>query len=155
MEVENGVTARVPESHADSLRALAASYLAGPFGGALLREKLDAALAGDESLQLTIQMDSGRPAAFVMVEHIAGGHGTWRLHVVCGAEELCAEAIQRALSEAWSHGGRLAVAELPDEPPFATLAAQLRESGFREAGRVDDFFADGVGLVILTREIEP
>ena len=142
-------------THADSLRALARSYLAAPFGGELLREKLDAALAGDESLQLTVHSDDGRPAAFVMVEHIAGGHGTWRRHVVCGADALCAEVIRRALADTWAHGGRLAVAELPDDPLFAPLARTLRESGFRDAGRVEDFFADGVALSILTREIEP
>ena len=141
---------------ADALRELARSYLAAPFGGELLREKLDAALAGDESLQLTVHPgDDGRPGAFVMVEHIAGGHGTWRLHVVCGADALCAEAIRRALADTWAHGGRLAVAELPDEPTFAPLARVLRESGFRDAGRVEDFFADGVALAILTHDIEP
>jgi hypothetical protein len=140
---------------ASSLRALAETYLAAPFGGSLLREKLEAALAGDESLQLTIQWQDGRPAAFVMVEHIAGGHGTWRLHVVCGAEELCADAIERALAETWAHGGRLAVAEVPDDDTFGALARQLRASGFIDAGRIEDFFADGIALVILTREITP
>jgi hypothetical protein len=142
-------------SHAESLRALAESYLRAPFGGELLREKLDAALAGDESLQLTVQLADDRPAAFVMVEHVAGGHGTWRLHVVCGADKLCAEAIERALADTWAHGGRLAVAELPDDRTFAQLARQLRAAGFRDAGRVDDFFANGVGLLIMTRDIAP
>jgi hypothetical protein len=140
---------------ADSLRALAHSYLAAPFGGELLREKLEAALAGDESLQLTVHTAAGRPAAFVMVEHVAGGHGTWRLHVVCGSEDLCAEAIEQALADTWAHGGRLAVAELPDDDAFAPVTRQLRASGFRDAGRVADFFADGVGLLILTRDIVP
>lgn len=137
-----------------SLRELAATYLDAPFGGALLAEKLDAALAGDESLQLTVQNEDGRPAAFVMVEHIAGGHGTWRLHVVCGTEQLCAEAIERALADTWAYGGRLAVAELPEHSSFAPLAARLRANGFHDAGRVADFFADGVALLVLTREIE-
>lgn len=140
---------------ATSLRALAETYLATPFGGTLLREKLEAALAGDESLQLTVQWQGDKPAAFVMVEHIAGGHGTWRLHVVCGAEELCADAIERALADTWAHGGRLAVAELPDDDTFAVLANQLRAAGFADAGRIDHFFADGVALLILTREIQP
>ena len=140
---------------ASSLRALAETYLAAPFGGSLLREKLEAALAGDESLQLTIQWQGDQPAAFVMVEHIAGGHGTWRLHVVCGTEELCADAIERALAETWAHGGRLAVAEVPDDDTFGALARQLRASGFIDAGRIEDFFADGIALVILTREITP
>lgn len=142
-------------NQADSLRALAQSYLAAPFGGELLREKLEAALAGDESLQLTVHSHDGKPAAFVMVEHVAGGHGTWRLHVVCGSENLCAEAIEQALADTWAHGGRLAVAELPDDEAFAPLARQLRAAGFRDAGRVHDFFADGVALLILTRDIMP
>ena len=138
-----------------SLRALAHTYLAAPFGGALLVEKLEAALSGEESLQLTIHWQNDRPAAFVMVEHVAGGHGTWRLHVVCGAEELCADAIERGLADTWAYGGRLAVAELPDDETFGRLASQLRASGFADAGRVEDFFADGVALLILTREIKP
>lgn len=140
---------------ADSLRALARTYLDARFGGSLLGEKLDLALSGDESLQLTISWRGDEPAAFVMVEHVAGGHGTWRLHVVCGTENLCADAIERALAETWAHGGRLAVAELPDAEPFAGLIRQLESAGFSESGRIPDFFADGVGLVILTREIGP
>jgi hypothetical protein len=142
-------------SHAESLRSLAQSYLASPFGGELLREKLEAALSGDESLQLTVLLDDEEPAAFVMVEHVAGGHGTWRLHVVCGPDALCAEAIERALADTWAHGGRLAVAELPDDRTFVPVAQQLRAAGFRDAGRVADFFADGVGLLIMTRDIAP
>jgi hypothetical protein len=142
-------------ANASSLRTLAQTYLAAPFGGMLLREKLEAALGGDESLQLTIEWRDGEPAAFVMVEHVAGGHGTWRLHVVCGAEALCAETIARALAETWALGGRLAVAEVPDDAVFGTLTEQLLASGFTEAGRIEDFFADGVALLILTREIGP
>jgi hypothetical protein len=141
-------------TEATSLRALAAPYLAAPFGGALLDEKLDAALSGDESLQLTVQWESGHPVAFAMVEHIAGGHGTWRLHVVCGEDSLCAEAVERALAETWVHGGRLAVAELPDEETFAPLIERLRAIGFHVAGTVPDFFADDVALIILAKGIE-
>lgn len=142
-------------TYADSLRALARTYLDARFGGPLLREKLELALTGDESLQLSISWDDDEPAAFVMVEHVPGGHGTWRLHVVCGADSLCVEAIERALSETWAHGGRLAVAELPSDETFAEVIATLIDAGFREEGRINDFFADGVGLVILSREIGP
>ena len=138
----------------EDLRALAAPFLAAPFGGELLREKLEAALAGDESLQLTVQVDEGQPVAMAMVEHIAGGHGTWRVHLICG-DDHCLGVLERALALTWSHGGRLAVAELPDEGVFAPLAQQLRASGFADAARVEDFFADGVALVILTRAVGP
>jgi hypothetical protein len=140
---------------ADSLRSLARDYLDARFGGALLNEKLDLALAGDESLQLTISWRGEEPAAFVLVEHVAGGHGTWRLHAACGSEHLCADAIERALTETWAHGGRLAVVELPDDVPYAEQIRRLKAAGFVEAGTVRDFFADGIGLVILTREIDP
>jgi hypothetical protein len=44
---------------------------------------------------------------------------------------------------------------VPDDAAFVPLARQLRATGFRDAGRVDDFFADGVALLILTRDIMP
>ena len=138
----------------EDLRSLAAPFLAAPFGGELLHEKLEAALAGDESLQLTVELDEGQPVAMAMVEHIAGGHGTWRVHLICG-DDHCLDVLERALALTWSHGGRLAVAELPDDAIFAPLARQLRSGGFTDAGRVDDFFADGVALVILTRPVGP
>ena len=136
----------------DAVRLLAAPFLAAPYGGELLREKLDAALAGDESLQLTLTVKDGEPVALAMVEHIAGGH-TWRVHLMCGGDDHCLDVLERALALTWSHGGRLAVAELPDDAVFAPLARQLRSGGFTDAGRVDDFFADGVPLIILARPI--
>jgi len=139
--------------HPDAVRSLAAPFLAAPYGGELLREKLDAALAGDESLQLTVTVKAGEPVALAMVEHIAGGHGTWRVHLMCGGDDHCLDVLERALALTWSHGGRLAVAELPDDEVFAPLARQLRSGGFTDAGRVDDFFAEGVPLVILVRPI--
>ncbi len=139
--------------HPDAVRSLAGPFLAAPYGGDLLREKLDAALAGDESLQLTVNVEAGEPVALAMVEHIAGGHGTWRVHLMCGGDDRCLDVLERALALTWSHGGRLAVAELPDDSIFTPLAHRLRSGGFTDAGRVDDFFADGVALVILARQI--
>lgn len=141
--------------HHDAVRSLAAPFLAAPYGGELLREKLDAALAGDESLQLTVIIEAGEPVALAMVEHIAGGHGTWRVHLICGGDDHCLDVLERALALTWSHGGRLAVAELPDDAVFAPLARQLRAAGFTDAGRVEELFADGVALMILTRPICP
>lgn len=141
--------------HPDAIRSLAAPFLAAPYGGELLREKLNAALAGDESLQLTVNVEAGEPVALAMVEHIAGGHGTWRVHLMCGGDDHCLDVLERALALTWSHGGRLAVAELPDDEVFAPLARQLRAAGFTDAGRVEELFADGIALMILTRPIGP
>jgi hypothetical protein len=48
-----------------------------------------------------------------------------------------------------ARGARMVVAEWPDEPPFVAAAARLRELGWSEEGRIAEFTAPGVDLVIL------
>lgn len=147
------MTSRLPDAAA--IRALAAPLIGAPFGGALLGEKLDDALAGAEGLHLVIEPPDREGGALTLIEHIAGGHGTWRVHLVCGDDGAASRTLHRALSDAWGHGGRLAVAELPVHESFQSLARVLDAAGFRDAGRIADFFADGVALSIVARDITP
>lgn len=137
------------------IRVLATPWIGAPVGGDLIREKLEEAIAGGEGLQLVLEPRDGTPAALTLIEHVAGGHGTWRVHLVCGDDALAFSSLERALAGAWGHGGRLAVAELPVHDAFDPLLRVLRAAGFCDAGTVTDFFADGVALGILSREITP
>ena len=83
------------------------------------------------------------PDALLIYSPIAGALDVIKLHLLAGAgaSRLLAR-IPRA---------RLIVAEVPDDPPFATMRAILVANGYREEGRIADFVADGIALSILTR----
>lgn len=131
---------------ADTPATLFAPLLEAAHGGALLREKLAEALAGQADLCLTT---AERGAGALLVERVSGAAGTWRVHAVAGdAEPLLASALQEPPMD----GARLVTAELPDDSTWAAVAAALRAAGFSEAGRVPDFYADGVALVIYARD---
>jgi hypothetical protein len=57
------------------------------------------------------------------------------------------------LTAVTSYGGTFLVAEFADEPALTTTIAALRDHGFDEAGRISDYYRDGVPLVILRRHL--
>ena len=74
-----------------------------------------------------------------MIESVEGDVGARLVDAVVGAV--------RASS------GRFLIAELADEPALAATIGLLRAEGFEEAGRIPDYFRDGVPLVILRRDL--
>ena len=121
-------------------------------------ELLIAAERGDpESLALIIERD-GTVAALALFGPVAGANNAWRLPVILLAPEVGAREVGRAMIEGVigtirSRGGRLLVAELPADAVLGRSLSLLRANGFREEGRVRDFFRDGVALLFLRRDL--
>lgn len=87
---------------------------------------------------------------------IAGTEAAFRLHtlVVESTANDYAERLLDAIIDAVREGGgRLIIAELADEPANAATITLLRRERFIEAGRIADYFRDGVPLVILRRDL--
>ena len=53
----------------------------------------------------------------------------------------------------FSAGARLLTAELPGDPVIGKVLSLLRANGFRQDGRIPDFFRDEVALLFLRREM--
>jgi ribosomal protein S18 acetylase RimI-like enzyme len=89
----------------------------------------------------------------------AGADGAARLHFVVVGETSRREGIGRALVEAAiarlrAEGARFVLAELPDDSLALPHARDfLSRLDFREEGRVENFFRDGVSLAFLRRDI--
>jgi L-amino acid N-acyltransferase YncA len=121
-------------------------------------ELLDAAERGDpDSRALLIERD-GTVAALALFGPIAGTANTWRLGTALVAPQLEPDDVGRVIVEAVvsaarAGGGRLLVAELADDAALVRSLALLQNNGFREEGRVRDFFRGGVALIFLRREL--
>jgi hypothetical protein len=50
-------------------------------------------------------------------------------------------------------GGRLLTAELPADPVIGRTLTLLRANGFKQDGKIPDYFRDGVALLFLRREL--
>ena len=87
---------------------------------------------------------------------IAGTEAGFKLHVLVveSRESDVSERLLEAVCSAVvaSHG-RFLVAELADETALATTISLLRGNGFAEAGRIPDYYRDGVALTILRRDL--
>ena len=109
----------------------------------------------DESRAIIAQRD-GEVVGFALYGKVAGSVGTGRIHFVSVSAssrlnavgvQLC-EAVVGDLADA---GARIVIAELPDDPILVSGRALLARCGFSEVGRVPDYYADGVALIILAR----
>ena len=90
---------------------------------------------------------------------VAGAVSTGRMHFVTVTASARLHAIAGGLCEAAvadmaAKGDRLVVAELPDDALLTSGRALLSRCGFVEAGRVADYYRDGVDLVVLRRVID-
>lgn len=123
-----------------------------------LAELLSAAEHGDpESRALVVERD-GTVAALAMYGPVAGAIGTWHLSTAIVAPSVELREVGRAIvesvaSHARDAGGRLLVAELPADPAIGRTLILLRANGFRQEGRIPDFFRDGVALLFLRRDL--
>jgi hypothetical protein len=121
-------------------------------------ELLKAAEAGDpETSALIIERD-GTVAALALFGPVSGAHNTWRLDAFLMSERVEPREIGRALLEgvvaaATNAGGRLLTAELPADPVLGRTLSLLRAHGFKQDGKVPDFFRDGVALLFLRHEL--
>jgi len=144
---------------AETVRALVFSVLGvTPYVDRVV-ELLAAAEHGDpDSRALIIERD-GTVAALALYGPIAGTANTWRLAAAIVSPQVdVAEVgpviLDAVAARARAEGGRLLIAEMPDDVALARSLALLQSSGgFVEEGRVRDFFRAGVALLFLRRAL--
>jgi hypothetical protein len=100
----------------------------------------------------------GTVAALALFGLVAGAIGVSKLHAALVApsvsvEEVGERIVSAVLDTARREGGRLMIAELPDDPVMGQVRALLASVGFEEEARVPDFYRDGVGLTLLRRDL--
>ena len=141
---------------------MASDVEATPYGPAVesaLTQAVEAADTGvgTESLGLVAERD-GDIVGLALYGLVSGSEGAGKLHLVVVtasarlqgvATELC-DAAAAALA---ARGARFVIAEVADDPRMAPGRSLLMHAGFCEDARVADYFADGIALVILRREI--
>jgi ribosomal protein S18 acetylase RimI-like enzyme len=102
---------------------------------------------------------NGDVMGFALYGHVAGSVGAGRLHFISVTASARLNAIgvglcNAAVASLGAGGARLVVAEVPDDPVLASGHALLARCGFVEAARVEDYYRDGVALMILARSAE-
>ncbi len=122
-------------------------------------ELLDDATRGNdpEARALVIERD-GTIAGLAIYGLVAGAIGAAKLHAMVldpgvSAEDVGGRLTAAAASAVTSSGGRLLIAELPDDPALGAVPSVLLRNGFREEARIADFFRDGVALTVLRRDL--
>lgn len=141
----------------DACRALlAAAARDTPYAARLLELLAQALAGGDAEVRGLVAVRQGEIEALALHGIVAGSIGAGRLHCLVarpaaedGDEDAAALLLRSVDASARSAGARFLVAELPDDPAAAALAAPLRRHGFHEEARVADFFRDGIDLLFL------
>ena len=142
----------MPED-ADAARALVVARLAGTRFEVRTLEQLDVALSFEDPEYMALlaaEPGTGHLLGLAMFGAVAGAQRVTKLHVLLGDDAgTCASLATAVRAVVADSGERMLVMEVPDGAPFRDAVVALRDSGFAEEGRVDDFVADGVGLRFL------
>lgn len=113
---------------------------------------------GDPEVRSLLIERDGTVAALALFGPVAGSQGTWKIYSLLIAERVEPRQIGAAMIGAVAAAvragrGRLLTAELPSDPAFSKSLTLLRAQGFRQEGRIPDFFRDEVALLFLRRDI--
>jgi hypothetical protein len=143
---------------AEPVRALVLSALGvTPYVDRVI-ELLSAVERGDpETRALVIERD-GTVASLAIFGPVAGTSDTWQLRIVLLAPRVETREVGRSMIDGVVESvrrdrGRLLVAELPADAVLGQSLTLLRASGFRQEGRIPDFFREGVALLFLRKEL--
>ena len=121
-------------------------------------ELLTEAERGDaDTHALTIERD-GTYAALALFGGIVPSNGVWKLHTMLISERVDAREVGDAMLGAVMQrvrtlGAKFLTAELPADPVYGRTLDRLRRNGFRQPGKIPDFYRDGVALLFLTRAL--
>lgn len=143
---------------AESVRALVWGALGiTPYVDRVI-ELLSAAERGDPESRALVTERDGTVAALALFGPVSGALGTWHLNTLLLAPSVEPGEVGRSIVEAVveaarAAGGRILMAELPADAALGRTLTLLRANGFRQEGRVPDFFRDGVALLFLRREL--
>ena len=119
-------------------------------------ELADNALRGDDEYQGLVAMDAptGTLLGLALYGTVAGAVRATKVHLLSASNQSVADLLAAAVMDAISSArARIAVAEVPDDLAFGVMRSALRTVGFDEEGHVADWFADGVGLRLLTARL--
>jgi hypothetical protein len=143
---------------AEPARALVQATLgATPYAERVVELLADAERGDPETRALLVERD-GTVAALALYGPVAGAKGTWKVDALLMAERVEPRETGRSLIDAVTAtvrhaGARLLVAELPADPVLGKTLSLLRASGFRQEGRIPDFFRQDVALLFLRRDV--
>ena len=133
-------------SDVPAARALVSAQFGGTPYETRLLEQLELATSGDDpECRALVAGDELRGLALFGL--VAGAVGVVKLHALAGDDPSALRALATAVRNT---DARLIVCEIAEDEAFHVTRQILRELGFEEAGRVADFFRDGVDLVVLT-----
>lgn len=121
-------------------------------------ELVAAAERGDPEVRALVIARDGTVAALGLFGPVSGASGAWHLNLLLTAAGIDARdvgvpLITAMLAEIRASGGRFLLAELPADPVVGSTLTLLRKNGFRQEGRIPDFFRDGVALLFLRRNL--
>jgi len=150
-----GVARALQPFDADAARTYLESSLAGTVYLNRALELLENAVGGDSETRALI---AGEPLnAIVFFGPVAGTEGTWQIRMMSVAQELQRDAgrpfVHALLDIVRKEGARAMVAELPADDAIGDALTLLRANGFRQTGKVADYYRDGVALLFLRREL--
>jgi hypothetical protein len=137
---------------AEAARSVVIARVGGTRYEARVLEQLGVALSFEDPEYMALLAaapGSDHLAGLAMFGAVAGAQRVTKLHALLGDQGTCTALAMTVRKVASDSGERMLVAELPDDPLLRPAIAALRESGFDEEGRVDDFVADGLGLRFL------
>ena len=121
-------------------------------------ELLSAAERGEPDARALVTERDGTVAALALFGPVAGTVGTWHISMVLLAprvelREVGGAIVDAVVAIARSAGARLLMAELPADAVLGRSLSLLRANGFRQEGRIPDFYRDNVALLFLRREL--
>lgn len=105
--------------------------------------------ASDECCAVWSEHGDGA-TSLALVGLVPGSQRAGRLHLLVGDDP---HLVARACEVLRAMHARFAMAEWPDDAPFAAAIRRLHEEGFREEARVRDFYRPGVDQIFLRREL--
>ena len=121
-------------------------------------ELLGEAERGDSDTDaLAIERD-GTYAALALFGEIVPSNGVWKIHTMLLSERVDAREVGDAMLAAITErvrtlGAKTLIAELPADPVYGRTLDRLRRNGFRQPGKIPDFYRDGVALLFLMRAL--
>jgi ribosomal protein S18 acetylase RimI-like enzyme len=149
----------VAPTDAEPVRALVIAALGvTPYLDRVIELVASAERGDSESRALIIERD-GTVAALALFGPVAGAAGAWHLSMVLlaprvEASEAGVAIIEAVLKAAKTEGARLVIAELPADAALGRSLSLLRSNGFRQEGRIPDYYRDGVALLFLRHDLQ-
>jgi ribosomal protein S18 acetylase RimI-like enzyme len=124
-----------------------------------LRASLESAMrsASDEHRAI-VAHDGDMLVGLAVFGETAGALGAGRIHLVAVDPSARRNGLGMALTQAAcadlrARRARFVVIELPEEPRLESALRLARRAGFYQEGRVRDYVRDGVGLLVLRRDL--